>query len=67
MSTDVAAAALWRKSSRSNTEQECVEVAMLPTSVGIRDSKNPEGGHLPLDHTAFTGLLARVKAGTLDL
>ncbi|MEV0660425.1 DUF397 domain-containing protein [Actinomadura luteofluorescens] len=67
MSTDVAAVANWRKSSRSNTEQECVEVAKLPTTIGIRDSKNPEGGHLPLDRITFTGLLARVKAGDLDL
>ncbi|SNR36081.1 DUF397 domain-containing protein [Actinomadura mexicana] len=66
MSTDVAAAAHWRKSSRSNTEQECVEVAELPTAIGIRDSKKPEGGHLPLDRTTFTGLLTRVKAGDLD-
>ncbi|MGI5418949.1 DUF397 domain-containing protein [Actinomadura luteofluorescens] len=61
------AGAQWRKSSRSNSEQACVEVAQSLTSVGVRDSKNPEGGHLALDRSAFTGLLARVKAGDLDL
>ncbi|MBB6398214.1 hypothetical protein BKA00_005128 [Actinomadura coerulea] len=44
-----------------------MEVAKLPTTIGVRDSKNPESGHIPLDRTAFTGLLARVKAGDLDL
>ncbi|WP_339155663.1 DUF397 domain-containing protein [Actinomadura luteofluorescens] len=61
------AGAQWRKSSRSNSEQACVEVAQSLTSVGVRDSKNPEGGHLALDRSAFTGLLARMKAGDLDL
>ncbi|MEV3923704.1 DUF397 domain-containing protein [Actinomadura coerulea] len=57
----------WRKSSRSNSQQECVEVAKWPTTIGVRDSKNIEGGHLSLDRTTFTGLLARVKSGDLDL
>lgn len=59
--------AAWRKASRSNSEQACVEVAQAPTAVGVRDSKDPEGGHLALDRAAFGGLLARVKAGELDL
>ncbi|MEV0660426.1 DUF397 domain-containing protein [Actinomadura luteofluorescens] len=59
--------AQWRKSSRSNSQQECVEVAQSPTSIGIRDSQNPEGGHLALDRSSFTALLARAKAGDLDL
>lgn len=61
------AAATWRKSSRSNAEQECVEVAQVPTVVGIRDSKDPEGGHLAFGRTEFRALLDRVKAGDLDL
>jgi hypothetical protein len=59
------AGATWRKSSRSNSEQECVEVAQSPT--GIRDGKNPEGGHLALDLPTSTRLLTHAKAGTLDL
>ncbi|MFG2091585.1 DUF397 domain-containing protein [Spirillospora sp. NPDC048824] len=60
------AAAKWRKSSRSNSEQECVEVAEVPSAIGIRDSKNPEGAPLILNRTTFTDLLNHVKAGRLD-
>jgi hypothetical protein len=57
----------WRKSSRSNSEQDCVEVAQVPAAIGVRDSKNPQGGHLALDRAAFSTLLDRAKAGALDL
>ncbi|TDD87368.1 DUF397 domain-containing protein [Actinomadura darangshiensis] len=66
MSADFAAAK-WRKSSRSNSEQACVEVAQARSAIGVRDSKNLNGGHLLLDRTVFTRLLNDVKAGDLDL
>lgn len=35
--------AIWKKSSRSGSQGNCVEVATnLPRIVGVRDSKNPE-------------------------
>ncbi|MEU0157090.1 DUF397 domain-containing protein [Micromonospora fulviviridis] len=36
--------AVWRKSNRSGTQGDCVEVAdNLPGVVGVRDSKDPTG------------------------
>lgn len=44
----------WRKSSYSAHDSNCVEVAF---GVGVRDSKNPIGGHLPLNTVAYQALL----------
>ncbi|MFC0005821.1 DUF397 domain-containing protein [Micromonospora siamensis] len=37
------AVARWRKSSRSGDEGACVEMALLPGTVAVRDSKDPAG------------------------
>ncbi len=47
----------WRKSSRS-AESNCVELAYTDTTGAIRDSKNPNGGHLEVP---LAGLLALAK------
>lgn len=59
--------ALWRKSSHSGDGNNCVELAQLPAGVGVRDSKNPEGGALLLPAAAWRVLAAEVKAGEHDL
>ncbi|MCT2586432.1 DUF397 domain-containing protein [Actinophytocola gossypii] len=48
----------WRKSSYSSETADCVEVTNRATrpTVGIRDSKRPEGGHLVVPRAAFQGL-----------
>ncbi|RSM73686.1 DUF397 domain-containing protein [Kibdelosporangium aridum] len=35
-------AATWRKSSRSGSQSDCVEVAMTENLAAVRDSKHPE-------------------------
>ncbi|MFI0447116.1 DUF397 domain-containing protein [Actinomadura sp. 6N118] len=61
--------AKWRKSSRSEGSQDgaCVELANLGAVVGVRASKAPESGHLPLSTGSFAALVARVKRAELDL
>ncbi|HEX2131107.1 MAG TPA: DUF397 domain-containing protein [Actinophytocola sp.] len=48
----------WRKSSRSGDQGNCVELAHTATSGAIRDSKNPDGGHLEIP---LAGLVALAK------
>jgi hypothetical protein len=54
---------VWRKSTYSGPEANCVEVALGDTVVGVRDSKNPNGGHLIMPSAAFTSLLDAIKSG----
>lgn len=54
----------WRKSSRSTqgTSGECVEVARLSQSIGVRDSKRPDDVHLSLTAEQFAALVQRIKS-----
>jgi len=58
----------WRKSRYSgNGGGNCVEVALnLPGVVAVRDSKNPDGGHLTFDTSAWEAFIADVKRGRYD-
>jgi hypothetical protein len=50
----VEVALAWRKSTYSSGGSgDCVEVATCPTTIHIRDSKNPEGPQLALAPTAW--------------
>jgi hypothetical protein len=50
----------WRKSSRSNDQSACVDVANTGL---VRDSKNTGGPTLAVD---LPGLVAAIKSGQLD-
>ena len=53
----------WHKSSYSSDQANCVEVAASTTTVGIRDTKDREGGHLTVPASAWAAFL-RVASRT---
>jgi hypothetical protein len=59
----------WRKSSRSSdgTSGQCVEVTQLSGTVGVRDSKQADTGHLSIGHDQFAALIECVKRSELEL
>jgi len=59
----------WRKAKASGDNGGgCVEVASnLPGIVAVRDSKNPDGGHLAFPPEQWVAFTALIKSGELDL
>ena len=59
----------WRKSSRSSGGGNCVEVAPADDAnvVGVRDTKNRDGGTLQFGAAAWTAFVDGVRAGEFDL
>jgi hypothetical protein len=55
----------WRKSTYSSgvEDEHCVELGRLTAEagIGIRDSKDPGGGHLALTAAAFAELVEQLK------
>ncbi|NEA26609.1 DUF397 domain-containing protein [Actinomadura bangladeshensis] len=58
--------AQWRKSSRSSANGQCVEVAPLQASIGVRDSNAPDAGHLTFTHEAWGAFMTRARFGHYD-
>lgn len=57
----------WRKSRRSNSTGNCVELAELPDgSVAVRNSRDPEGPALIYTREEMRALVLGVKDGEFD-
>lgn len=56
---------LWRKSTYSSgvEDEHCVELGrLMPESmIGVRDSKDPDGGHLSMGVEQFARLVEQLK------
>lgn len=57
----------WHRSSFSYGNGECVEMAVLPDgTVGVRDSKDPEGPMLRFSRAEMNAFVCGVLAGDFD-
>lgn len=56
---------VWRKSSRSGSEGDCVEVACFPGAVGVRDSKDRQGPVLSFSLEVWEAFARATVAGAL--
>ncbi|SCG72803.1 protein of unknown function [Micromonospora humi] len=57
---------VWRKSSRSGGNGNCVEVAAFADAVGVRDTKDRRGPALSFDPANWTRFVAATRAGRFD-
>jgi Domain of unknown function (DUF397) len=57
---------IWRKSTYSAANGDCVEVAERNDVVLLRNSNRPEAGTLTLDRSAVAAFIAECAAGELD-
>ncbi|WP_017544293.1 DUF397 domain-containing protein [Nocardiopsis prasina] len=53
----------FHKSSYSATQNDCVEVADLPTGAAVRDTQNRERGHLAFESSEWAALLSTTRTG----
>jgi hypothetical protein len=52
----------WRKSTHSGHSDGCVEVGTAPDAVGVRDTKDREGGTLAVSRSLWSQFIDAIKA-----
>ncbi|MFE9424637.1 DUF397 domain-containing protein [Kitasatospora sp. NPDC006697] len=52
----------WRKSTYSDAQRDCVEVALAPCTVPVRDSKDPAGPALVFPPSAWSTFIDGIKS-----
>ncbi|MBV8539302.1 MAG: DUF397 domain-containing protein [Pseudonocardiales bacterium] len=57
---------VWRTSSRSNGAMACLEVAVVPGRVGVRNSKDRSGPALVFFPSAWRAFVGDVRHGGFD-
>jgi Domain of unknown function (DUF397) len=58
--------AVWRKSSKSSANGQCVEVRDRGAAIDVRDSKNPGGAVLTFTPGEWAAFLDGVRGGEFD-
>lgn len=58
--------AKWRKTTRSDANGNCVEVAQLTNAIAVRHSKNPAGPALVFTPDEWTAFVEGAKDGEFD-
>jgi hypothetical protein len=58
---------VWLKSTESQANGECVEVAFGARTVRIRHSQDPSGAVLSFSHSEWRAFLAGARGGEFDL
>ncbi|KAB1947873.1 DUF397 domain-containing protein [Micromonospora sp. ALFpr18c] len=53
---------VWRTSTRSGSEGDCVEVAGFAETVGVRDSKDRQGPALTFTESAWSDFVVATRA-----
>jgi hypothetical protein len=66
MSAPEFSGAAWRMSSRSNAQYACVEVAVVPGHIGVRDSKDRSGPALVFPPSAWRTFVRDVHCSGFD-